>query len=254
MAQLCPGVKGHSRKDRHLTSVSSLTLTCSHIWEYCKNKRNTSSVLYRARQHPCESVLITLPDVGPWPEISMPYRPHTRFLSFSVLAYTAVFLQKTSGWVDSLSKISCSYGLTGMKGDVSFMSLLMCLMLRLLLLEKHKVTLTSFLIMLRSSSRFTIRNFTGDIKKIIVKHSACNISLHKSASPFLCSSIRFSLFTSEVFRSFPKQPSPASPTPEDSVWEVYMQLQAVETHYLYLGRLQWCVKHRGQSDGSLFVL
>lgn len=136
------------------------------------------------------------------------------------------------------SKIICSYGLTGMKGDVFFMSLSMCLMLRLLLLEKHKVTLTSFLMTLRSSSRFTIRNFTGDRKKRIVKHSDCNMSLHKSASPLLCSSIHVSLFTSEVFRSFPEQPSPAPPTPEDFVWEVDMQLRAVETHCLYLGRLQ----------------
>lgn len=136
------------------------------------------------------------------------------------------------------SKIICSYGLTGMKGDVFFMSLSMCLMLRFLLLEKHKVTLTSFLMTLRSSSIFTIRNFTGDRKKRIVKHSERNTSLHKSASPFLCSSIHVSLFTSEVFRSFPKQPSPAPPTPEDFVWEVDMQLRAVETHCLYLGRLQ----------------
>lgn len=73
---------------------------------------------------------------------------------------------------------------------------------------------------------------------MIVKHSGCDVSLHKSASLFLCFSIHVSLFTSEVFRYFLKQPSPASPTPEDSVWKVYMQLQDVETHYLYLERLQ----------------
>lgn len=104
------------------------------------------------------------------------------------------------------------------------MSLSMCLMLRFLLLVKNKVILTPFLMTLRSSSRFTIRNFTGDIKKRIVKHSGCNMSSHKSAYPFLCSSILVSLFTSEVFKSFLKQPSPASPTPGDFVWEVYMQL------------------------------
>lgn len=112
------------------------------------------------------------------------------------------------------SKIICSYGLTVMKRDVSFMSLSMCLMLRLLLLEKHKVILTSFLMTLRSSLRFTIRNLTVDTKKRIVKHSGCN--MHKSASHFLCSSIHVSLFTSEVFRFFPRQPSPASPNQGNS--------------------------------------
>ena len=85
------------------------------------------------------------------------------------------------------SKIICSYGLTDTKGDVSFMSFSVCLMLRLLLLEKHKVILTSFLMTLRSSSRFTIRNCTGDTKKMIVKYSGCNMSLHKPAASFLCS-------------------------------------------------------------------
>lgn len=135
-------------------------------------------------------------------------------------------------------KIIYSYGLTGMKGNILFMSLSTCLMLKLLLLEKYKVILTSFLMTLRFSSRFTIRNLTVEIKKTIVKYSGCNMSLHKLASPFLCSSIHVSLFTSEMLRSFPNQPSPEPPTPEGFVWEAYTQLCAAEPHCLYLERLQ----------------
>lgn len=109
-------------------------------------------------------------------------------------------------------KIIYSYGLTGMKGDILFMSLSTCLMLKLLLLEKNKVILTSFLMTLRFSSRFTIRNLTVEIKKNIVKYSSCNMSLHKLASPFLCSSIHVSLFTSEMLRSFSNQPFSEPPT------------------------------------------
>lgn len=72
----------------------------------------------------------------------------------------------------------------------------------------HGVKLTSFLMTLRSLSRFTIRNFTGNTKERIVKHSAFNMSLHKSCSPFLFSYIYVSLCLEE-FRSSPKQPLPA---------------------------------------------
>lgn len=81
----------------------------------------------------------------------------------------------------------------------SFMTFSMWLMLKLLLLKKQKVILTSFLMTLRSSSRFTIRNFTGHKKKITVKHSGCNMSLHKSASPVLCFSLSICLGGIQIF-------------------------------------------------------
>lgn len=103
-------------------------------------------------------------------------------------------------------KIIYSYGLTGMKGDISFMSLSMYLMGKLLLLERHKVILTSFLMTLRFSSRFTIRNFTVDMKTNIVKHSGCNMSLNKPASPFPCSVFRSLCLPQRYSGLFPNNP------------------------------------------------
>lgn len=96
-----------------------------------------------------------------------------------------------------------------MKGDVSFMSLSMCLTLKFLLPERHKLILTSFLMTLRFSSRFTIRNFTVDTKKNIVKYSGCNMSLHKPASPFLCSrNSRLSVYLTDI-QVFPQTALPS---------------------------------------------
>lgn len=142
------------------------------------------------------------------------------------------------------SKIICPYDLTGMQGEVSYMSLSIFIMLRLLLLKTHRVILTSFLMTIRSSSRLTIRNFTGNRKKRRVKHSECNISLHKYSSPFLCSIICVSLNLPQQYSGLPPNSFPydlssniSSPHPTlNFVKEIYTQMHAVEICF-YLDRL-----------------
>lgn len=82
-----------------------------------------------------------------------------------------------------------------------------------------------------------------DIKKNIVKqHVLAQTCFSFSMLQYSC------LSASEILRSFPKQPSSASPTPEGFVWEAYTQLCAAETHCLSLERLQsW-----GEQWGCLY--
>lgn len=198
MAQLSQGEKGHSGRDR-LPLVSSLSLTSSHIWRYCKKKKKRQAQFCIERN----SIHVNQ-------KSSAPSRPYIMSPS-SVLAHTAVFLQGTNGCVVPF-KDRLPLGLNRHAGRGK------CLFQKPLNVyhaeappsinawsETHLIFNDFKVIVKVHNSKFHWKYKGKDSKAFCIQHVLAQILFSLSVLLYLC----ISLFTLEVFRSSPKQPLPA---------------------------------------------